>query len=104
MSKVLRTLIYAIIAAHLVSAKASAGPFIDAFSKCIVRETSTHDRNNLIKWIFSAVSEHPVLTTLIEIPSRKRDMIDATAASLVTRVFTQSCKKEVIDIYKLTID
>lgn len=38
-----------------------AGLYTDDLARCLVVSTSTQDRADLVRWIFSAASAHPVV-------------------------------------------
>ena len=76
---------------------AFAGPFGDAFGKCLVRSTTESAKHKLVTWIFVVSSEHPALENKIEITERQKVMTDMDAADIVTSLFTQLCDKEALE-------
>ena len=76
---------------------AFAGPFADAFGKCLVRSTTESAKHKLVTWIFVVASEHPALENKIEITERQKVMTDMNAADIVTNLFTQLCDKEALE-------
>ena len=76
---------------------AFAGPFADAFGKCLVRSTTESAKHKLVTWIFVVSSEHPALENLILLTERQKVMSDMDAADLVTNLFTQLCDKEALE-------
>jgi hypothetical protein len=73
---------------------AAAGPFADDMAKCLVKSTSNEDRTLLVRWIFSAITLHPDLTSLSSITPQQRSDITAKAGALFQRLLLDSCKSE----------
>ena len=79
---------------------AFAGPFADAFGKCLVRSTTESAKHKLVTWIFVVSSEHPALENLILLTERQKVMSDMDAADIVTSLFTQLCDKEALEAFE----
>lgn len=78
----------------LAPGAASAGPYGDAFTKCLVRSTSDADRSYLVKWMFAALSLHPEVKSFVAITPEKREALNAGAADLFRRLIMESCRSE----------
>ena len=76
---------------------AFAGPFADAFGKCLVRSTTESAKHKLVTYIFVVASEHPALENKIEITERQKVMTDMNTADIVTNLYTQLCDKEALE-------
>jgi hypothetical protein len=73
---------------------ALAGPYVDAMSRCLVRSTSEADRNFLVKWMFATAAAHPAVKSIASISNAQRDELNKSAAKLLERLITESCKSE----------
>lgn len=73
---------------------ANAGPYEDAFAKCLVASSSTRDNIVLVKWIARLILEHPELKHLSQIADADRTKIDKDLAAFFVRVLTVDCVKE----------
>ncbi|MBL8019002.1 MAG: hypothetical protein JNM27_05015 [Leptospirales bacterium] len=78
----------------LLASTTFAGPQADALGRCLKDNTSATDRKELAKWVFVALSTHPEIRPLSNIPESKRDEFDRHLADLSTRLITENCKAE----------
>jgi hypothetical protein len=78
----------------LVSTSSFASPFTDDLSKCLVKSTSTADRTLLIKWMFAALSNHPVVSSLTNISEEKGKELNMKVGALFTDLVTERCHSE----------
>ena len=62
----------------LLSIKVSAGPYTNDLAKCLVVSTSEADKNNLVKWMFAAISSHPEVESMISISQTQREELNQT--------------------------
>ena len=76
---------------------AFAGPFTDAFGKCLVRSTTENAKLTLVAWIFIISSEHPALENITVISERQKAMADMAVADIVTNLYTKFCEKEALE-------
>jgi hypothetical protein len=86
-------LIFVAISAGL-GAGAHAGPYTNDLSKCLVESTSAADRAGLVKWMFSAASLHPAVSSIVTISEEQLDQANKWMADLLIRLLTQSCHEE----------
>src|SRR5258705_7034326 len=56
----------------LWSTEAVAGPYSDEMAKCLVRSTTSTEKNGLIKWIFAAAALHPEVKGISSITEAQR--------------------------------
>ena len=75
---------------------AMAGPFADDMAKCLVTSTSETDRADLIRWMYSAMSEHPDLASMAQISDKQRDELTTKAGALFSRLIFQSCRAQFV--------
>ena len=87
-----KTRLAAFLLAMLATGSASAGVYTDALGKCLVDNTTTEDRTMLVRWLFTAASAHPAISSLSTVSAADRDAANKTTASLFVRLLTESCK------------
>ena len=79
---------------------ANAGVYGDALGKCLVSSSSDQDKQELMEWIFSAISLHPPISPYADISPEKREAIDRNMAKLVERLVGDTCRKEAAEALK----
>jgi len=72
---------------------AHAGLYSDDLARCLVGATTTADKTNLVRWIFSNAALHPEVASITAISPEQRVEIDKTAAALLQKLLTQSCRQ-----------
>ena len=77
-----------------ISTPASAGPYGDDLSKCLVKSSSDADKNLLIKWLFAGVTLHSELKGMSSVSDAQREELSKAIAKVVERLLTDSCKTE----------
>lgn len=78
----------------LVPCFASAGPFTDDLSKCLVTKTSKDDKELLMTWMFAAVAAHPKVKALSNLSEEKAEELSKSVADLFVTLLTDRCKAE----------
>jgi hypothetical protein len=73
---------------------ASAGVYADDLSKCLVENTTTEDRTALVRWLFSAASAHPAISSLSTIKPAEMDSANQVIGAMFMKLLTESCKVE----------
>lgn len=77
-----------------------AEAYSEGLSKCIIKNTSTADRQDLVRWIFVAMARHPDLVAYASIkPSENAEITKATAR-LFERLMTVDCRSETIEVLR----
>ena len=79
---------------------ASAGPYSDDLSKCLVAKTTEADRVAFVQWMFSAASLHPAVKPIASVTPEQLDAANKRTAELFMRLLTESCRKESSDVIK----
>jgi hypothetical protein len=74
---------------------ASAGPYGDDLSKCLVAKTTEADRVTFVQWMFSALSLHPAVKPMATVSPEQLDNANKRTAELFTNLLTESCRDEV---------
>ena len=90
----------AVLAAGLTGQPASAGPFADELSKCLVGSSSTDDRVLLVQWMFAALSLHPAVQPMVSVKADQRDVATKKAGVIFSRLLTENCRKESVAALK----
>lgn len=70
---------------------ADAGVYTDDLTKCLVSKTNADDRTALVRWMFIAMTQHPVVADLSNAKQIDVDKASATAGALFTRLLTEAC-------------
>jgi hypothetical protein len=84
----------------LSASPALAGPYGDELAKCLVKSTSSADKNFLVKWIFSIASVHPEVQSIASVSEAQRAALSKNAAKLFERLLTESCRAEAQQAFK----
>ena len=80
--------------------EAAAGPYSDELAKCLVRSTTTSEKNALIKWVFAAAALHPEVKGIASVTEAQRDELSKATGKLFERLVSESCKTETQDAVK----
>ena len=72
----------------------AAGPYTDALSMCLVKNTSEADKTMLVKWIFAIIALHPEVESMAAVSYEQRDALNEQFGLLVQNLLTQSCRTE----------
>lgn len=73
---------------------AQAGPKAEALGACLGDSTTGKDRKDLARWIFVAMSAHPDIKPLSNVPDATRTEADAGVAQLLTQLLTERCRAQ----------
>ncbi|MFD2167601.1 hypothetical protein ACFSJY_15225 [Thalassotalea euphylliae] len=82
------------------SANSKAGVYTDQLSMCLVNSTSVEDRNQLVRWMFAAASNHPAVSSIANVTPEALDQANQKMGELMMRLLTVSCKKEASEALK----
>lgn len=92
----MRTFVTAIAAVVIGSAvnvpSALAVTATDALSTCLADNTTGRDRKEMARWVFVGMASHPEIKMLSNVTQAKRDELDKSMATLVTRLMTENCR------------
>lgn len=75
----------------LLAPQARAGEAGEALSKCLSDATTPDDRRALVRWIFSAIAEHPDLKEFTTIDAARRDQIESESVAVFERLIIKDC-------------
>jgi len=83
------------VAGVLGSVPATAGPYSDDLSKCLVRSTGDAEKRTLVKWIFAAVALHPEVADIASVTPAQRTEMTRNTAKIFEKLLADSCRTEV---------
>lgn len=72
----------------------AAGEHQDALAICLTQSTSHHEKNALVRWIFVAMSAHPLTDDLGTVPAEKRAQVTREAGQVFATLITETCGRE----------
>lgn len=72
----------------------AAGPFTDALSRCLVKNTTDEDKTMLVRWMFAAASTHPGVKDLACVSDEQREVLNKEFAGLIQKLLTETCLDE----------
>ncbi len=73
------------IGLNFLSNNAIAGIYTNQLAKCMIDSTSVNDRNLLVKWVFTAITLHPVLEPISAVTPEYRNKADKQQESFSTK-------------------
>jgi len=73
---------------------AYAGVYTDDLTKCIVESTTTEDRVQFVKWLYFAISKHPIVKSISSVDESQFDASNKKIANLIMKLMTESCKEK----------
>jgi hypothetical protein len=79
---------------------AAAGPYSDQLGSCLTSKASPDDHTKLMRWMFSAMSLHPAISSMANVTPDQRAEIDKTMADLFMRLLTVDCRAEAVAAIK----
>ena len=78
----------------LFSLNVKAGIYGDQFTECLLNHTSERDKIILVKWMFIAMGQHPILKREFPISESRKESADMGLADYITYILTSSCYEE----------
>jgi len=78
----------------------NAGVYSDDLTRCLVESSSPSDKLDLVKWMFTAMSDHPAVKPMANITDAQRDAANKSAAELILKLLTRTCKEQSIKSIK----
>lgn len=79
---------------------AIAGPYSDDMTRCLVEATTDAEKNQLVKWMFSAISAHPAISSMSSISFSDREQINKETAEMFVTLLTETCREETVKSVK----
>jgi hypothetical protein len=84
----------ALLAALQIPTPAVAGVYSDDLGKCLVARSTEAEKQQLVEWIFLAISLNPTIKPLTNISDAQRDAADKGMARLFESLLGESCATE----------
>lgn len=78
----------------LAAAPSGAGPYSDDLTKCMVRTSTPADRAQFIRFLFSAIAQHPDVSSMANISPKQMESTLKSTSELIQRLLLQSCRAE----------
>lgn len=78
----------------LACGTATAGPYSDKLSDCLVGKSTMDDHVILVRWMFVAISRHPAVASMATISDANVDNANKQMAELFTRLLTVTCRDQ----------
>lgn len=94
--KIIKGVFLTLVLAMLLiqTSPAFAGSYTDDLTKCIVESTTTKERAEFVKWVFSAVSLHPAVESISSVSKKQLEETNKKTAQLFMRLLTDSCMQK----------
>src|SRR3978361_2387515 len=83
-----------------VSGPASASAYSDDMGKCLVEKLTDQDKIDLIKWVYSSISEAHVVKEMSTVTAAQRKQFNRAAARLIDRLVLVDRHKEAVAALK----
>ena len=77
-----------------LSLNVQAQPYTDDLSRCLVESTATADKVSLVKWMFTAASLHPAVSSIASVSEKQLDDANKETAELFVKLLTESCREQ----------
>lgn len=78
----------------IIQPSAWAGLYTDDLSRCLVSSTTPKDKVNLVKWMFTAASRHPAVSSIASVSDKQLDDMNKEVAELFVSLLTETCKEQ----------
>ena len=98
--KLTKTSLFIFFMLFVLSGPVFSGPFSEKLGECFVRSTSEADKNQLVRWMYILMAEHPVIKKDYPISEGDKVASDLAMADIVTSLFTRSCAAEADEALK----
>lgn len=74
------------------AAPSHAGVFGDDLTRCLVDSTTKEDREQLVRWIFVAMAQHPLVSSMSAVKADEKEQANKQVGALFMRLLTETCK------------
>jgi len=95
-----RNFIFSCVALAAAAMPAQAGVYSDALGKCLVEASSSEEKQQLVQWIFFAISLNPAIKPYATITTEQRGATDRNMAQLFEKLLGDTCNKETREAMK----
>lgn len=80
--------------AMAASAPVAAGEHRERLAGCLKESSTQADRDALVRWIFVAMSAHPLTADLAAVPADTASAVSRDASSVFAKLITETCGAE----------
>ena len=80
--------------AMAASAPVAAGEHQERLASCLKESSTQADRDALVRWIFVAMSAHPLTADLAAVPSDTASAVSRDASAVFAKLITGTCGAE----------
>lgn len=95
-----RLLVCGALALASVLVPARAGEHQDRLAACLTTSATEADKAALIRWVFVAMSTHPLTESLASVPAEQRAAIVREGSAVFQKLMTESCGAETVGTLK----
>lgn len=95
-----KLLLASLAAAALLPGLARAGIYTDDLTRCVVSGASSTDKATLVRWMFSAISANPAVSSMVSLSQAQRDANTKAAADLMQRLLLKDCRPQAVTAIK----
>ena len=78
----------------LAAGPSGAGPYSDDLAKCMVKSSTPADRAEFVRFLFSAMAQHPDVASMAKISPQQMEATLKGTGELIQRLLLQSCRSE----------
>lgn len=71
-----------------------AGVYGDDLTRCVVDSTTKEDRATLVRWIFVAMAQHPMVSSMSTVKAKDKEQANKEVGALFMRVITEACAEK----------
>lgn len=89
-----KAILASLLALGLYAGPAHAGIYGDDLGKCLVESSSAQDKQQLVQWIFFAISLNPDIAPYASITPAQRNAADKGMARLFEKLVGDTCAKQ----------
>lgn len=77
-----------------LAAPATAGEHQERLADCLSQSSGQSDRDTLVRWIYVAMSAHPLTADLATVPADRAAEVSRDASAVFTQLITGTCGAE----------
>jgi hypothetical protein len=92
--------VLALALALQVPATGHAGVYSDDLGKCLVNASTAEDKQQLVQWVFFAISLNPTIKPYANISAEQRVATDKKMAAVFEKLLGESCVREATEAMK----
>ena len=86
--------VFSFVAIMAISNATHAGLYSDDLSRCLVEKSSEENKTTLTKWMFTALSLHPAVSSMSGVSASDIEISNKEMADMFMDLMTVKCKAE----------